>query len=297
MRQVPSENKKIKGRGAIARHGVSSRAKRRRRKIILFYFLTFVFVISIAVVLSLTVLFRINTIQIDNTSNYSTEEILEVCGIEKGENLFLADVDRAQADIDRCLPYSSNVQVKRKLPDILQITIAEPEIAQVFEQDGQYLLVNEENKIVAIQKSDPGKYLLVSGVKMKNPKAGLTFSAEEKKVGEIFAEVKQMLNTVGLEDITRIDLSDPYQIMAEYDGRIRIQIGNSNDLQMKLASAKKIIDTELSPDEKGELDVSFTRDLKKAYYNADSPASSKDETEQQLEESSISESSDISQSE
>ncbi len=297
MRQVPSENKKIKGRGAIARHGVSSRAKRRRRKVILFYFLTFVLVISIAVVLSLTVLFRINTIQIENTSSYSEEEILEACGIEKGQNLFLADVDGAQENINRQLPYSSHVEVKRKLPDILQITITEPEIAQVFEQNGQYLLVNDENKIVAIRQSAPKNCLLVSGVTMENPKEGSPFSAKDQDVGKIFQQVKDTLDTVGLENITQMDLQDPYQIMVEYEGRIRIQLGNSNDLQMKLAAAKKIITQELSSDEKGELDVSFTRDLKKAYYNADSQNSSNSDSEASMEESSISEDSASSQTE
>ena len=76
------------------------------------------------------------------------------------------------------------------------------------------------------------------------------------------------------DDITRIDVGDIYQMMVVYQGRIRILLGTSNDLETKINAAKKIVEQELGEDEKGELDVSLTRDLKKAYYNADSVASS-----------------------
>ena len=61
--------------------------------------------------------------------------------------------------------------------------------------------------------------------------------------------------------------------------------GNSNDLDLKLVSAKKIVEEELEETEKGELDVSLTRDLKKAYYNADSSSSDSSASSSQPEDS------------
>ncbi len=45
--------------------------------------------IVIGVVLSLTVFFKISTIEVTGTSQYSKETILNVCGVDTGDNLFL----------------------------------------------------------------------------------------------------------------------------------------------------------------------------------------------------------------
>ena len=247
MRQIPTDNNRIQGRKAIARRGVTARARRRRRRAILFYLLTFFLVIAAAVVLSLTVLFRIDNIRVENTSGYSQEEILEVCGIQTGENLFLADVDKASQEIDEKLPFTGGVSVTRKLPASL---------------------------------------VVVAGLKLKDPKEGQKAKAEDEKTLAAFNKITSTLESCQLSDITRIDVSDIYQMMIVYQGRIRIVLGTSNDLETKISAAKKIVEEELDEKEKGELDVSLTRDLKKAYYNADSVASSESSQESSSEESS-----------
>ena len=105
MRQIASENNGARRRSAVGRRGLTPKAKRRKLRMVLFYVGTFLLVITAAIVLSLTVLFRIDSIEVDNSSRYSSEEILKACGIEDGENLFLADVEGARKKIDQALPY------------------------------------------------------------------------------------------------------------------------------------------------------------------------------------------------
>ena len=268
-----------------ARRGVSARARRRRRRAILFYCVSFLVVIAAAVILSLTVLFRIDTIQVENTSRYSQEEILEICGIEIGDNLFLADVNGAQEELDRKLPYAGNVRVERKLPATLQITVEEPVLSAAFEQDDSYILVSQENKILEIAQAAPAGCLVVSGLELENPRAGYPAVPKEEEVQQVFNSLTQALSDCAFSGITQIDVSNLYQMMVVYDGRIRILLGNSNDLDLKLVSAKKIVEEELEETEKGELDVSLTRDLKKAYYNADSSSSDSSASSSQPEDS------------
>lgn len=286
MRQIPTDNNRIQGRKAIARRGVTARARRRRRRAILFYLLTFFLVIAAAVVLSLTVLFRIDNIRVENTSGYSQEEILEVCGIQTGENLFLADVDKASQEIDEKLPFTGGVSVTRKLPASLVVTVEEPVLSAAFEQDGKYIVLSNEEKVVQIADAKPDGCPVVAGLKLKDPKEGQKAKAEDEKTLAAFNKITSTLESCQLSDITRIDVSDIYQMMIVYQGRIRIVLGTSNDLETKISAAKKIVEEELDEKEKGELDVSLTRDLKKAYYNADSVASSESSQESSSEESS-----------
>lgn len=294
MRQIPTDNNRIQGRRAIARRGVTARARRRRRRAILFYLFTFLLVIAAAVTLSLTVLFRIDTIRVENTSAYSQEEILEACGIQTGENLFLADVDQAAQEIDEKLPLTGGVSVARKLPATLVITVEEPVLSAAFEQDGQYVVLSNEEKVVQITGTQPDGCPVVAGLKLKDPQEGKKAVAEDAKTLDALNRITKTLESCQLSDITRIDVSDIYQMMVVYQGRIRILLGTSNDLETKISAAKKIVEGELGEKEKGELDVSLTRDLKKAYYNADSAASS--ENSQESSSSGSAEGSEASES-
>lgn len=291
MRQIPTDNNRTGGRKAIARRGVTARARRRRRRMILFYLFTFFLVIAAAVILSLTVLFRIDTIQVENTSSYSQEEILEICGIDTGENLFLADVEGAQNRIDEKLPFSGRVSVSRKLPATLVVNIEEPVLSAVFKQDGQYIILSDEEKIVEISDTPPEGCPLITGMKLKEPKVGKQAQVEDEKVLNTYKQLTKTLEKCGLSNITEIRMEDIYQMTVVYEDRIRILLGTSNDLETKISAAKKIVEQELDESEKGELDVSLTRDLKKAYYNADSVASSENSQAESSQESQTSESS------
>lgn len=292
MRQIPTDNNRTGGRKAIARRGVTARARRRRRRMILFYLFTFFLVIAAAVTLSLTVLFRIDTIRVENTSSYSQEEILEACGIQTGENLFLADVDGAQKRVDEKLPLTGRVSVTRKLPATVVVTVEEPVVSAAFEQDGKYILLSDEEKVLQITDTQPSGCPVVAGLTLKDPQAGKKAKASDEKALAAFEKVTETLEKCQLfDDITRIDVGDIYQMMVVYQGRIRILLGTSNDLETKINAAKKIVEQELGEDEKGELDVSLTRDLKKAYYNADSVASSQSSQEESSQSSQSSEAS------
>lgn len=60
-----------------------TRKKRRRRTLILFYFFMFITVIAAAAALSLTVLFKIDDIQVTGTNRYAAQDIIKASGIRE----------------------------------------------------------------------------------------------------------------------------------------------------------------------------------------------------------------------
>jgi hypothetical protein len=118
--------------------------------------------VVIGVVLSLTVFFKISTIEVTGTSQYSKETILNVCGIDTGDNLFLVKKVRVADKIGRALPFTGEITVKRSFPNkiIIQVTDSVPSGAVAYE-DG-YALLNSDQKVLATVSTEEELYTLVA---------------------------------------------------------------------------------------------------------------------------------------
>ncbi len=118
--------------------------------------------IVIGVVLSLTVFFKISTVEVTGTSQYSKETILNVCGVDTGDNLFLVKKSRVADKIGRALPFTGEITVKRSFPNkiIIQVTDSVPNGAVACE-DG-YALLNQDQKVLATVSTEEELYTLVA---------------------------------------------------------------------------------------------------------------------------------------
>ena len=74
------------------KHAAYGRAARRRKrskkKYTLYYLLALVLMLCIGVALSLTVFFKIESIQVVGDTRYAKEQLIDAAGIRRGENLF-----------------------------------------------------------------------------------------------------------------------------------------------------------------------------------------------------------------
>lgn len=118
--------------------------------------------IVIGVVLSLTVFFKISTIEVTGTSQYSKETILNVCGVDTGDNLFLVKKARVADKIGRALPFTGEITVKRSFPNkiVIQVTDSVPSAAVAYE-DG-YALLNQDQKVLATVATEEELYSVVA---------------------------------------------------------------------------------------------------------------------------------------
>ena len=223
-----SKNQKRNTSGGSAPHkgrekrraAASRKARRRKRLLLIFYLVTFLIAIGAAVVLSITVLFRIDTIQVTGQSRYTEQEIVQMSGIEVGENLFLADTATAKQQIEEKLPYIGRAKVSRRLPAKILITVEEAEISGAVEYGGGYAIVSPEGKVLEITSAIPEGYSLIEGLDLKSADLGKKIVYEDPEKQEMFTELAQSLAEHGIAPITRMDLTNLYDIVVEYDGRI-----------------------------------------------------------------------------
>lgn len=263
------------GRYATPQLRAQARKRRRHRALLLFYFFTFITVITAAVALSLTVLFKIDTIQVTGTSRYSAEEIIRDCGIQKGENLFLAKTKEAGVKIQQKLPYVCTAKVSRRLPAQIIISVSEEPVSGALEYNGKYAIISTSGKILELADKLPENCPSIQGLKLSKVEVGKSMVYTDKTQQTAFQDITAAIVSSKLEKVTGIDLSAPYKIQIVYDKRITMNLGLASDLNYKLRFAKSILDAgNFKSDDKGVLDLSVAADNEHAYFDPDYTVSS-----------------------
>lgn len=123
--------------------------QKRRRNAVLVIALVAAIVVA-AVILSLTVFFNISAVEVDvSQSQYTAEQVRKAGGIEEGDNLFLMNRADVAEEISHKLPYAGEVTVKRKLPSKVRIYVEDSPIANAVKYNDEYVLLNENYKVLA----------------------------------------------------------------------------------------------------------------------------------------------------
>ena len=95
---------------------------RRKLRRIFSYVAIITVVIVVGVILSLTVLFKTRNYEVIGNSLYNESDIIEVCDIPEGTNIFLAPKKAAAERIKASFPYIEDVKVGFRIPDTIKTT-------------------------------------------------------------------------------------------------------------------------------------------------------------------------------
>lgn len=220
------------------------RRRRHRRGLGILYKLLSVLLISAAIVVALIMFFKVDEITVSGGTSYSADEVIAASGIEIGENLFLLNKYEISDAIIEKLPYVSSVSIRRKLPNTLQIQIADSNQGGVIQQGGAYWVVSSEGKLLG-KRSEVGSGAQISGILLENPEVGKRIHVTEdnshkcSQMLELFAALDQkgMLPGVKSIDFTRDDA-----ISMEYADRFTVKFPYGADFTNKLSQLSQVIE-------------------------------------------------------
>ena len=124
-----------------------------------------------ALVLGLSVFFKVETIEVSGAEVYSEWTIREASGLKEGDNLLTFSHARSAALIKTNLPYVDTVRFGIKLPDTVNIIVKEDDVVYAIkDQNGQWWLMNSEGRIVEMgDNSRASDHTQVLGVVLDNP--------------------------------------------------------------------------------------------------------------------------------
>ena len=283
---MKQQNKRLRRKKEHARITKAEMRRRRlRRQLLAVGCLTLA--VAGGVLLSVTLLFRINTFEFQNmegqpvvdTGSYTQAEILQALEVKDGDNLFSFLPEQQEQLLDTKFPLLENVEIRRRMPGTVVLRVQPAQESFAIQTSTGWLTLSRQCKVIAMSGTQPNLPLLIGPVHTV-PQVGQTLSLglpsmapdgatpskEDVKPPEQAAleQLLAALNTHGLLDaVTQIDVSNPEQIYFGYQDRIRVILGTVNQLDYKMKFAAHLLENKegnaLTETDRGVLDMSIIR--------------------------------------
>lgn len=247
------------------------RRRRRRRRWLAFFFV--VFLMAVGFILSVTVLFKVKHIVVENldkttpanTGIYTEDAILGALAVPLEENLFGFSAAEKQAEMELQLPYLETIRVRRRLPDTVVVQVAPATESWCAKTDSGWAILSDGLKVLKVQTDQPADLPVITGLGVSEPTAGRFLSLTTEAQSEQIAGLMEQLYAQDLAgSCTRIDMGLGTDAYFVYDGRVKVLLGTFNNLDYKLSVAALLLKNEsgeyLSSTDRGTLDVSSQLD-------------------------------------
>lgn len=213
----------------------------------------FLAVLICTAVFAVTIFFKIEVVTVDGASRYSTDEIVAGMDVGIGDNLYLFNKFKTADELMFKLPYISTVQIRRRLPNKLVVTITECEALAAVPTDGGFYLVSGEGKVLE-QSVDNKGLPVVTGASLMGSVPGNMVDPSKDAYTNALLTILQTLNTAEmLSDTDFINMQSLTDVRIGYAGRFDIRIGTVDSLAYRMRFAKFVIGDRLSPSDVGRL--------------------------------------------
>ena len=241
----------------------NKRKKKNKARKVMSWIGAVLIIIAIGTVLCLTVFFQINTISASGSKIYSSDKILSQCIIQKGKNLFTVNTDEAALRIEENLPYVYKAEIKRKLPDTIEIKVTYAKVAySLLCEDNTYILLDNNFKVLE-KGAQMATGIIINKTDVKSAKPGRKIQFKNSDVGTCLERMANCIKENNFTEITSIyskNISDNYVV---YDNRITFKLGNSKDLDTKIMKGLAACDklNTSSPNATGTMTVSTDKSI------------------------------------
>ncbi|MBR1740033.1 MAG: FtsQ-type POTRA domain-containing protein [Ruminococcus sp.] len=232
-------------------------ARRRKRRVRFtnsaVYATGVVFAFVTALILCLTVFFRIKDVRVEGVTLYREEQVLNVGGIELEMNMIRTDPSAAEKRILDNLVYIDEVRIKKQYPDTVVIQCTEAVKAADIETGGGYYVLSESGRILEGPNREPtGGLPVIKGFELKSVKSGEELESFDRYKAKILTELLSELREQDFGGIGLIDMTSRADIVLVYEDRIDVRLGSSADISFKLSFFKSVI-ASLTEDFEGQL--------------------------------------------
>lgn len=255
------------------------RANRRQRIIRAAGRVLFLAILVAAAICALTIFFKVKTISVEGAMRYREEEIVAGMGVKQGDNLYLWNKVKVSDRLLHDFPYLESVQIRRRLPDTLMVTVTECSGAVAVPSGTGYCYLSEQGKVLELSETDGG-LATVSGVALEDAEPGELVERAQDAYVDALLDVLQTLDAAGMLDGLRfINLTDLTDIRIGYEGRFDIRVGTLDGLSYRIRFAQTVIGERLSPSDIGRL---YWDDQNRLHFvpdTAENVAASANETE------------------
>lgn len=253
------------------------RRRRHKRNYTLYYIMLALLLTVTGVILSLTVFFRVETIEISGTAVYTQQQVLDALDARTGDNLLRLNINRLEQDVRQRLIQAEEIQIKRRFPNTLSVEVTDAVVEKQILSGGVSYHISGGGRVVAIEQNAAPNIRIILGPDLRKLEPGdqldrlktldeeaaasqETSSEEEytnTRMLELISTLENEIERAGILDISMLDVSDSVNLKLLYQNRFEIRLGSSNELQDKLAMFSSVLEGgSLGLEEMGILDIS-----------------------------------------
>lgn len=267
--QTPADKEKGGGFERLKRKNSTKLLRQRILFTVLIIVLLAVFIIG-----TVAIFFRVHSITVKGNTVYKDSDIISASGIKRDMNIYRIDDKSVVTAILSRFPYVRTVKVERSIPNSITVKVDCDEPNYYTEIAGECFVLSGELRVM--QRFETKEKLLETHPDIKKLTGG---DIKRAVVGDelIFVrdsysdQAKQLLSVLESTEIfagvSSIDFSDRFNVYVTYAGRLKANIGNSDDIELKLRFMNEIV-KDLG-EARGTIDI---KDVEAAYVLLDSDA-------------------------
>ena len=251
------------GKTADQARVILTRRKIRLKRIKTFGTVAFLFIFALSFLLSYSYYqgAEIAEIIVENDEKvYSETEILEAAKLKTGMNMLTIREKQVNKDVTTVLPFISQIGVDYRLPDTLALNIVSTKEQLILKCEKKYICVDSTGKVVSDKKKKLTEGMfLVQGMTEQEYTVGehFTVSEENSERYRIACEFAKATENAETLNYGVLDLKDLKDITFTYRSKVRLYLGNGDNLEQKLDSALRIMESSEVGDKTGYINLKY----------------------------------------
>lgn len=215
-----------------------ARMERKKKKIkrIIKWTTLFLLIIGGIVFALISPIFNIKDIQVINNNQIATETIISLSQLQVGQNLFKFNKNKVEKEI-KTNPYIESVNIKRKIPDKIEITIEERNKNYNVEFLNGYAYINNQGYILEIseQKLDLPTIQGISTEAEQIVEGNRLNTEDLGKIGSVIQIMNICKNYELDKKISAIDITNKNNYIIYMDEEKKtIYLGDDSNLSTKM---------------------------------------------------------------
>lgn len=262
---INQNNKKKKNEKVLTKEQEINKIN--RKKIAISFCIVLVIAIAGIIYFLTTPTFNISNIEVNGNNKNSVETYISLTKIDLSSTNIFAVTKTGIAKNIKENPYVESVEVKRKLPNIIQINIKEREVAYQASYNDEYIYIDKQGYILEInnEKKNVTKIIGLSTTKESLNEGQRLNNGDLLKLDTVL-KIVNYCNYNSIDNtISSIDVSDisNYIINFDKDGQIAY-LGDATNLSERILWLKTILEKEKG--NKGEIFINGNLNDSKVYF-------------------------------
>lgn len=218
--------------------------KKKRIKLMLKFTALLIIIIAGIIFALVSPIFNIKEIDVSNNEQINTETIVSLSQLNLGQNIFKFNKSKVNKNI-KTNAYIENVEIKRKLPNKVQIQIEERKKEYNVEFLNGYAYINNQGYILQISEEKQA-LPTIQGISTPDEQIveGNRLNSEDLEKLEVIIQIMNICKNYELDSkVTNIDIStkDEYTLYLEEEKKT-IYLGDKSNLSNKMLYVQVIIE-------------------------------------------------------